>query len=161
MKHLYEYEDEEIKSMMGDLEDIGHGPYVGYMWVGTAGGLPLGFLVIGQDEAECVNMIASSKILETDDLPYEATRKNLKIELKRSDSKSFVDYLTSAFEIGRINDAGHYAGFKAKGHKKMIKLWFDYYMMNPKYCYDQAKEYFTNADEVMSKEYPLSAIIEF
>jgi hypothetical protein len=123
--------------------------------------MPLGFLVIGQDEAECTNMIASSKILEIDDLPYEATRKNLKVELKRSDSKSFVDYLTSAFEIGRINDAGHYGTFKAKGHKKMIKLWFDYYMMNPKYCYDQAKEYFTNADEILSKEYPQSAIIEF
>jgi hypothetical protein len=79
----------------------------------------------------------------------------------KSDLKSFVGYLTDVFEIGRINDAGHYGTFKAKGHKKMIKLWFDYYMMNPKYCYDQAKEYFTNADEIMSKEYPRSQIIEF
>ena len=108
MKHLYEYEDEEIKSMMTDLEGIGHEPLVGYMWVGTAGGLPLGFLVIGQDEAECTNMIASSKILETDDLPYEATRKNLKVELKRSDSKSFVDYLTSSrqFWYGKKTNCG-------------------------------------------------------
>ena len=161
MKHLYEYEDEEIKSMMTDLEGIGHEPLIGYMWVGTAGGLPLGFLVIGQDEAECTNMIASSKILEMDDLPYSAINKNIKGDLKRSDLKSLEDYLTSAFEIGRINDAGRYGTFKAKGHKKMIKFWYDYYMMNPKYCYDQAKEYFTNADEILSKEYPQSAIIEF
>jgi hypothetical protein len=33
-------------------------------------------------------------------------------------------------------------------------------MMNPKYCYDQAKEYFKNADEVFSKEEPQSRIWE-
>ena len=158
MKHLYEYEDEEIRSMMGDLEGVGHGPLVGYMWVGTLLKSPFGFLVIGEDEAECANMIASSKLLQSDDLNYTSMGK---VDLRRPDLKSFGTYLDSAFEVGRINDAGYYGQFKARGHKKMIKFWYDNWMMNPKYCYDQAKEYFTNADEILSKEYPQSAIIEF
>jgi hypothetical protein len=31
MKHLYEYEDEEIKSMMTDLEGVGHGSLKGWL----------------------------------------------------------------------------------------------------------------------------------
>lgn len=31
MRHLYEYEDEEIKTMMTDLEDVGHGQLKGWL----------------------------------------------------------------------------------------------------------------------------------
>jgi hypothetical protein len=31
MRHLYEYEDEEIKTLMGDLEGVGHGQLKGWL----------------------------------------------------------------------------------------------------------------------------------
>jgi hypothetical protein len=34
MRHLYEYEDEEIKSMMTDLEEVGHGQLKGWIVYG-------------------------------------------------------------------------------------------------------------------------------
>ena len=35
MKYLKEYEDEEIKGMIDDLETIGQGGLVGFMWIGS------------------------------------------------------------------------------------------------------------------------------
>jgi len=155
MKYLKEYEDEEIKGMIDDLEKVGQGGLVGFMWIGY---IPkqehMGFLVVGRDERDCVDMVLSSDIFGNHPLlPYWFKA--------NSDYKgTFVDMLERLFEKGVISDAGHYPDLKARGGKRLIKSWYDPYMMNPKYCYDQAEAYFKNADEVFSKEAPESRIWE-
>ena len=149
MKYLKEYEDEEIKGMIDDLEKVGQGGLVGFMWIGY---IPkqehMGFLVVGRDERDCVDMVLSSDIFGNHPLlPYWFKA--------NSDYKgTFVDMLERLFEKGVISDAGHYPNLRARGGKRLIKSWYDPYMMNPKYCYDQAKEYFKNAEEVFSEEEP-------
>ncbi len=155
MKHLKEYEDEEIKGMIDDLETIGQGGLVGFMWIGSIPkGEHMGFLVVGRDERDCVDMVLSSDIFGNHPLlPYWFK--------PNSDFKgTFVEMLERLFEKGVISDAGHYPNLRARGGKRLIKSWYDPYMMNPKYCYDQAKEYFKNAEEVFSEEEPESRIWE-
>ena len=155
MKHIREYEDREITSLVDDLEKVGHGGLIGFMWIGEIKlQEQMGFLVIGRDERDCVDMVMSSDIFGDHPLLPSWFKPN-------SDFKgTFVELLEIFFEKGIISDAGHYPGLKARGGKRLIKTWYDPYMMNPKYCYDQAKEYFKNADEVFSKEKPQSRIWE-
>lgn len=155
MKYLKEYEDEEIKGMIDDLETIGQGGLVGFMWIGSIPkGEHMGFLVVGRDERDCVNLVLSSNIFDNHPLLPHWFKPN-------SDFKgTFVEMLERLFEKGVISDAGHYPNLRARGSKRMIKSWYDPYMMNPKYCYDQAKEYFKNAEEVFSEEVPESKIWE-
>ena len=153
MKYLKEYEDEEIKGMIDDLETIGQGGLVGFMWIGSVPkGEHMGFLVVGRDERDCVDLVLSSNIFGNHPLlPYWFK--------PNSDFKgTFVQMLERLFEKGVISDAGHYPNLRARGSKRMIKSWYDPYTMNPKYCYDQAKEYFKNAEEVFSEEVPESKI---
>ena len=155
MKYLKEYEDEEIKGMIDDLEKVGQGGLVGFMWIGY---IPkqehMGFLVVGRDERDCVDMVLSSDIFGNHPLlPYWFKANS---EFKGT----FVEMLERLFEKGVISDAGHYPNLRARGGKRLIKSWYDPYMMNPKYCYDQAKAYFKNAEEVFSEEEPESQIWE-
>ena len=155
MKHIREYEESDVKGLISDLEGVGHGGLIGFMWIGH---IPeteeFGFLVIGGDERDCVNQVLESDIFFRGN-PY------FYHQFKKSGFKgSFGEMLEVFFENGIISDAGHYSGLLARGGRRMIKYWFDAYMMNPKYCYDQAKEYFRNADEVFSKEEPQSKIWE-
>ncbi len=155
MKHIKEYEDREITDLIGDLDRIGHEGLIGFMWMGQ---IPkteeFGFLVIGGDERDCINQILESDIFFRGNSSFYLRFKNSKFK------GSFVEMLEAFYENGIISDAGHYAGLLARGGRRMIKYWFDAYSMNPKYCYDQAKEYFKNADEVFSKEAPESRIWE-
>jgi hypothetical protein len=155
MKHLREYEETDLKDLIDDLEGVGQGGLVGFMWTGyIPKGEHMGFLVVGRDERDCVDMVLSSDIFGNHPLlPYWFKA--------NSDYKgTFADMLERLFEKGVISDAGHYPDLKARGGKRMIKSWYDPYMMNPKYCYDQAEAYFKNADEVFSKEAPESRIWE-
>ena len=153
MKYLKEYEDEEIKGMIDDLEKVGQGGLVGFMWIGSIPkGEHMGFLVVGRDERDCVDLVLSSDIFGNHPLlPYWFKANS---EFKGT----FVEMLERLFEKGVISDAGHYPNLRARGSKRLIKSWYDPYMMNPKYCYDQAKEYFKNAEEVFSEEVPESKI---
>ena len=155
MKHLKEYEETDLKDLIDDLEGVGQGGLVGFMWIGSIPkGEHMGFLVVGRDEMDCVDMVLSSDIFGNHPLlPYWFKA--------NSDYKgTFVDMLERLFEKGVISDAGHYPDLKARGGKRLIKSWYNPYLMNPKYCYDQAEEYFKNADEVFSKEEPESRIWE-
>lgn len=150
MKHLREFEDNEISNLIGDLEDIGIEGLKGFMWVGFC---PpemshLGFLVIGKNDQDCIDLVIESGIFKSPGSPEIGFKGN------------FVDFLENLFENGLIQDAGHYPDLKSKGSKRLVKSWADEYMMNPKYCYDQAKEYFTNAEEVFSEETPVWEIYE-
>ena len=155
MKHLREYEETDLKDLIDDLEGVGQGGLVGFMWIGSIPeGEHMGFLVVGRDERDCVDMVLSSDIFGNHPLlPYWFKA--------NSDYKgTFVDMLERLFEKGVISDAGHYPDLRARGGKRLIKSWYDPYMMNPKYCYDQAEAYFKNADEVFSEEEPESRIWE-
>ena len=155
MKHLKEYEEADLKDLIDDLEGVGQGGLVGFMWIGSIPkGEHMGFLVVGRDERDCVDMVLSSDIFGNHPLlPYWFKA--------NSDYKgTFVDMLERLFERGVISDAGHYPNLRARGGKRLIKSWHDPYTMNPKYCYDQAKEYFKNAEEVFSEEEPESRIWE-
>lgn len=157
MKHIKEYEEQDIRSLIDTLEGVGHGGLVGFMWIGTVGDSEhLGFLVVGNDEKDCVNLVIQSEIFK------EYSRSPDWITLPKSSKfdGSFAELLERLFERGVISDAGHYPDLRARGGKRMLKSWFDPYTMNPKYCYDQAKEYFRNAEEVFSKEVPESKIWE-
>ena len=155
MKYLREYEEADLKDLIDDLEGVGQGGLVGFMWIGSIPkGEHMGFLVVGRDERDCVDMVLSSDIFGNHPLlPYWFKA--------NSDYKgTFVDMLERLFEKGVISDAGHYPNLRARGGKRLIKSWHDPYTMNPKYCYDQAKEYFKNAEEVFSEEEPESRIWE-
>ena len=155
MKHLREYEEADLKDLIDDLEGVGQGGLVGFMWIGSIPkGEHMGFLVVGRDERDCVDMVLSSDIFGNHPLlPYWFKA--------NSDYKgTFVDMLERLFEKGVISDAGHYPNLRARGGKRLIKSWHDPYTMNPKYCDDQAKEYFKNAEEVFSEEEPESRIWE-
>ena len=155
MKHLKEYEEADLKDLIDDLEGVGQGGLVGFMWIGSIPkGEHMGFLVVGRDERDCVDMVLSSDIFGNHPLlPYWFKA--------NSDYKgTFVDMLERLFEKGVISDAGHYPNLRARGGKRLIKSWYNPYLMNPKYCYDQAEAYFKNADEVFSKEEPESRIWE-
>ena len=155
MKHIREYEDREITSLIGDLDKVGHEGLIGFMWIGEIKlQEQMGFLVIGRDERDCVDMVMSSDIFGNHFALPDWFRANSEFK------GTFVEMLERLFQAGVISDAGHYPGLKARGGKRLIKTWYDPYMMNPKYCYDQAKEYFRNADEVFSKEEPQSRIWE-
>jgi hypothetical protein len=155
MKHLKEYEEADLKDLIDDLEGVGQGGLVGFMWIGSIPkGEHMGFLVVGRDERDCVDMVLSSDIFGNHPLLPNWFKDN-------SDYKgTFVDMLERLFEKGVISDAGHYPNLRARGGKRLIKSWHDAYTMNPKYCYDQAKEYFKNAEEVFSEEEPESRIWE-
>ena len=155
MKHVKEYEDREITSLIDDLGKVGHEGLIGYMWIGEIlESEKMGFLVIGRDERDCIDMVLSSDIFDNHPSLPDWFKPNSNFK------GTFVEMLERLFEVGIISDAGHYPDLKARGGKRLIKTWYDPYMMNPKYCYDQAKEYFKNADEVFSKEEPESRIWE-
>jgi hypothetical protein len=154
MKHLKEYEESEIKDVMDDLEGIGQGGLIGFMWIGY---IPkqehMGFLVVGRDERDCIDLVMESDIFGNHPLLPSWFGK---IDFKGT----FAEMLERLFERGIISDAGHYPNLRARGGKRLVKSWYDPYTMNPKYCYDQAKSYFKNAEEVFSEEEPESQIWE-
>ena len=155
MRHLKEYEEADLKDLIDDLEGVGQGGLVGFMWIGSIPkGEHMGFLVVGRDERDCVDMVLSSDIFGNHPLLPYWFKSNSYYKL------TFVDMLERLFEKGVISDAGHYPNLRARGGKRLIKSWYDPYTMNPKYCYDQAKEYFKNAEEVFSEEEPESRIWE-
>lgn len=142
MKHIKVFESDSY-DLLGDLEKIGFEPFIGFIWCeGTSNNRPLGFVVVGKDEEDCVNQVK-------DHLPpYLAD-----FTLNPRDIKSMDDYLTYLFGAGKIRDAGHYA-LKARKNEALVKIFWDEYMMNPKYVYDQAKKYFTDADYAFNLEEP-------
>ena len=153
MKHikLFEFDSDDI---LGDLEKIGFEPYVGYIWCEGTKETPLGFVVVGKDEEDCVNQVKEHLPLYLEDR-YSASTSG--IPGMQYGTKTMEGYLTVLFESGLIRDAGHYR-LKARKNEAFVKIFWDEYMMNPKYVYDQAQQYFTNADLVFSKEYPQEKI---
>ena len=159
MKHikLFELDSDDI---LGDLEKIGFEPYIGYIWCEGTRQNPLGFVVVGKDDQDCVDQLRNylPNYLEGPGL-YSTSGPGPSSGFAGAPRgiKTMEDYLTYLFEAGQIRDAGHYA-LKARKNEAFVKIFWDEYMMNPKYVYDQAQEYFTNADYAFSRDLPQDKI---
>lgn len=161
MKHIKVFESDSY-DLLGDLEKIGFEPFIGFIWCeGTRNNRPLGFVVVGKDEEDCVNQVKEHLpiFLIDDGKRYSTSGPGPSSGLAGVPNgiKTMENYLTYLFEAGQIRDAGHYA-LKARKNEAMVKVFWDEYMMNPKYVYDQAKEYFTDADYAFSLELPQDKI---
>jgi hypothetical protein len=160
MKHikLFELDSDDI---LGDLEKIGFEPYVGYIWCEGTRYNPLGFVVVGKDEQDCVDQLRKHlPNYLVDPSKYSTSGPGTSsggFGGAPREIKTMSDYLAYLFEAGQIRDAGHYA-LKARKNEAFVKIFWDEYMMNPKYVYDQAQEYFTNADYAFSRDLPQDKI---
>lgn len=159
MKHLHTFESDR-RSLLTGLEQLGFEPYVGFMyWMGTPEN-ELGFVVIGADETSCVkqlqkhlydylpsNSFGSSGGFSGTSGGFPGKKENLSME----------DFMVDLFSRGKINDAGFYR-LKSKNSVALVEVFYQQYIMNPKFVWDKAKEYFSNAEEVFSQEIPESKI---
>ena len=160
MKHIKVFESDPY-DLLGDLEKIGFEPFKRFIWCEGTRQSPLGFVVVGKDEEDCVNQLKKH-------LPNYLVNPGIRYSTSGpgpssgsagvpSGIKTMEDYLTYLFEAGQIRDAGHYA-LKARKNEAFVKVFWDEYMMNPKYVWDQAEQYFTNADYAFSRDLPQDEI---
>ena len=63
MRHLKEYEEADLKDLIDDLEGVGQGGLVGFMWIGSIPkGEHMGFLVVHASRVYGTSSPESSKI---------------------------------------------------------------------------------------------------
>jgi hypothetical protein len=129
LKHLYEYDDDEIRQMMGDLEEVGHGSLNGWLIITVnTHGLSLAEMVIADD-----------------------WKKATMIYDKHGNLGGKGVHLAS--ELARIKTSGNLSGwdiidgFNAKGYKEGYKKWD---MANPYYTVEVLNHFFSNAETIMS-----------
>jgi hypothetical protein len=129
LKHLYEYDDDEIRQMMGDLEEVGHGSLKGWLIITVnTHGLSLAEMVIADD-----------------------WKKATMIYDKHGNLGGKGVHLAS--ELARIKTSGNLSGwdiidgFNAKGYKEGYKKWD---MANPYYTVEVLNHFFSNAETIMS-----------
>ena len=159
MKYVRTFESED--SLLGDLEKLGYEPFVGFMyWAGTPQN-EFGFIVIGQTEQKCLEQL-KKHIYQYLELKSRGTggfgaSSGL---VGMYNKESIASFLEMLFEQGYIRDAGHYQ-LKAKKNGALLEVFTEPYLLNPKWIWDKAKEYFSDAEEVFSKEKPNSKIYYF
>ncbi len=144
--------ESDRRRLLAGLEELGFEPYIGFMyWSGTSDS-QLGFVVIGPDEKSCVKQLKEHlpKFLYGRPLSYIPFP-------KKEENLSMQDYMVGLFESGYLLDAGFYK-LKSKKNQSMLEIFTEPYVMNPKYVWEKAKEYFSDAEEVFSKEIPESKI---
>jgi hypothetical protein len=129
LKHLYEYDDEELKDLMGDLEGVGLGNLKGWLIITVnTHGLSLAEMVIADD-----------------------WKKATMIYDKHGNLGGKGVHLAS--ELARIKTSGNLSGwdiidgFNAKGYKEGYKKWD---MANPYYTVEVLNHFFSNAETIMS-----------
>lgn len=161
MKHVRTFESED--SLLGDLEKLGYEPFVGFMyWAGTPQ-KEFGFIVIGQSERKCLEQL-KKHIYQYLELKGHGTggfgTSASSGLVGMYNKESIASFLEMLFEQGYIRDAGHYQ-LKAKKNVALLEVFTEPYLLNPKWIWDKAKEYFSDAEEVFSKEKPNSKIYYF
>lgn len=138
LKHLYEYDDDEIKSMMGDLEEVGHGSLKGWLIVMVnLSGQTLVEMLIADDWKRATMIYDKHGILggKGVHLSSELSR------IKTSGSMISWDILD---------------GFNAKGYKEGYKKWD---MANPYYTIQVLNHFFSNSETIMNN-YNLNKIAQ-
>ena len=129
LKHLYEYDDDEIRSMMGDLEEVGHGSLKGWLIITVnVHGLTLAEMVIADD-----------------------WKKATMIYDKHGNLGGKGVHLAS--ELSRMKSSGNLTswdildGFNAKGYKEGYKKWD---MANPYYTIQVLNHFFSNGETIIN-----------
>ena len=160
MKYVRTFESED--SLLGDLEKLGYEPFVGFMyWAGTPQN-QFGFIVIGATEQKCLEQL-KKHIYQYLELPSYGTGGFARASsgsVGMYNKESIGSFLEMLFEQGYIRDAGYYQ-LKAKKNVALLEVFTEPYLLNPKWIWDKAKEYFSDAEEVFSKEKPDSKIYYF
>ena len=131
MKHIkpiFEYEDEDIRDLLGDMESIGQGPLKGWLITMTnKHGLITGEIVIADDWAE------AQKIYD-----------------KNGTVTGQGTHLASALAVMKQNSSltswDILDGFKARVYTKGYKKWD---MANPYTTTEILGAFFTNSQEIM------------
>lgn len=128
MKHLKEYEDDEIRSLLGDLEVIGHGPMQGWLVIMTnRNGLTTGEILIAEDWLE------AQKIYD-----------------KNGTITGQGTHLAKALAVMKQNSSlvswDILDGFKARVYTKGYKRWN---MANPYTTTEVLEAFFTNPREII------------
>jgi hypothetical protein len=129
LKHLYEYDDDEIRSMMSDLEEVGHGSLKGWLIIMVnLNGQTLAEMVIADDWKKATTIYDKHGNLGGRGV-------HLASELAR--------YKT----VRNITSWDIIDGFNAKGYKEGYKKWD---MANPYYTVEVLNHFFSNAETIMS-----------
>jgi len=128
MKHLYEYEDKEIMDLMGDLEEVGHGPTKGWLIkVTNSHGLTTGEIVIADDWKEAQMIYDKNGIIS-------------------GQGNHLASYLASAKQNSTIVLWDILDGFKSRKYIKGYKRWD---MANPYTNVAIFDEFFTNSKDIL------------
>lgn len=129
LKHLYEYDDDEIRQMMGDLEEVGHGSLKGWLIITVnVHGLTVAEMVIADD-----------------------WKKATMIYDKHGNISGSGVNLAS--ELARMKSSGNLAswdildGFNAKGYREGYKKWD---MANPYYTTQVLNHFFSNPETIIN-----------
>jgi hypothetical protein len=129
LKHLYEYDDEELKDLMGDLEGVGLGNLKGWLIIMVnLNGQTLAEMVIADDWKKATTIYDKHGNLGGRGV-------HLASELAR--------YKTSR----NITSWDIIDGFNAKGYKEGYKKWD---MANPYYTTQVLNHFFSNAETIMN-----------
>lgn len=131
MKHIkpiFEYEDDEIRSLLGDMESIGQGPMKGWLvTITNKHGLTTGEILIADDWLE------AQKIYD-----------------KNGTIAGQGTHLASALAVMKQNSSlvswDILDGFKARVYTKGYKKWD---MANPYTTIEVLDSFFTNSREIM------------
>lgn len=131
MKHIkpiFEYEDDEIKSLLGDMESIGQGPMKGWLvTITNKHGLTTGEILIADDWLEAQKIYDKNGTISGQGNNLASALANMKQN----------SYLVS----WDILD-----GFKARVYTKGYKKWD---MANPYTTIEVLDAFFTNSREIM------------
>jgi hypothetical protein len=129
LKHLYEYDDEELKDLMGDLEGVGLGNLKGWLIIMVnLNGQTLAEMVIADDWKKATTIYDKHGNLGGRGV-------HLASELAR--------YKT----VRNITSWDIIDGFNAKGYKEGYKKWD---MANPYYTTQVLNHFFSNAETIMN-----------
>jgi hypothetical protein len=129
LKHLYEYDDEELKDLMGDLEGVGLGNLKGWLIIMVnLNGQTLAEMVIADDWKKATTIydkhgnLGGRGVHLASELARYKTARNIT-------SWDIID------------------GFNAKGYKEGYKKWD---MANPYYTTQVLNHFFSNAETIMN-----------
>lgn len=131
MKHIkpiFEYEDDEIRSLLGDMESIGQGPMKGWLiTITNRNGLTTGEIVIADDWGE------AQKIYD-------------KTGMISGQGSSLASSLASMKTSGNIVSWDILDGFRARAYTRGYKKWD---MTNPYTSVEILDHFFANSKDIM------------
>ena len=132
MKHIkpiFEYEDDEIRSLMGSLETVGQGPMKGWLiTVCNQHGLTTGEIVIADDWLEAQRIYDKNGMIS-------------------GQGSNLASYLATMKSSGNLVSWDILDGFRARAYTRGYKKWD---MANPYYTTQVLNHFFTNPETIIN-----------